>query len=84
MLYTDKTTLAGDTKTSSWPICLSLGNISRAKRAAATGYEYMGRLPDQITNKKHPHYITDSKKRAEVYHECMSLVVQTLKNHALR
>ena len=84
ILYSDKTTLAGDTKTSSWPICLSLGNIARSKRAVPTGYEYMGRFPDEITNKKHPNYINDNKIRVQIYHECMSLVVATLKANAKR
>ena len=79
IIYSDKTTITQDMRTSDWPISLSIGNIQRKLRRESRGHCYMGSFPQEITNKKHRHYIKDARVRMETWHECMGAIVASLK-----
>ena len=84
ILYTDKTSVTRDLSQQSWPIIMSLANIHRTKRGQRGSYVYMGTMPLAITNRFYPGYIDDNNVKLQIFHECMNLVVQSLKAVAQR
>ena len=79
IIYSDKTTVTNDMRTSDWPISLTIGNIHRKLRRDAHGHCYMGSFPQEITNKKNRAYVKEARVRMEIWHECMEEIVKSLK-----
>ena len=84
IIYSDKTAVTGDLRQQAWPITMTLANISRKRRAQESGHILMGKMPDVITNRSAEGYINDNVLKMRVFHECMKLIVASLKEAARR
>ena len=77
ILYSDKTSVTPDCRTSMWPVSMTVGNIDLKQRSQQHGSVLRETIPATLSIGKKG--AKDYVERLAMYHECMNYIFESLK-----